>query len=87
MAPPFMKTQIDIKSALFGLGVGILVAFVIGAASPPSPETGRYQIAGTANQGLVLDTVSGEVWSAHFPSTHSVPNNTAFSRPKNGDKN
>jgi hypothetical protein len=32
-----MKTQIDIKSALLGLGAGILVMLVIAAASPTVP--------------------------------------------------
>ena len=80
-----MKTQIDTKSALFGLGVGVLVTFVIGAASPPGPAIGRYQIAGTANQGMVLDTATGEVWSSHFPSDRGSADHQ-FAKPKNGEK-
>jgi hypothetical protein len=80
-----MKTQIDIKSALFGLGVGVLVTFVIGAASPPGPAIGRYQIAGTAGHGLVLDTATGEVWSGFFPSDRGATG-PGFMEPKNGEK-
>ena len=60
-----MKSKIDIKSALFGLALGVVATFAV-AASTPSGTVGRYQIAGTANHGLVLDTVTGQVWSAFF---------------------
>ena len=60
-----MKSKIDIKSALLGLGFGVLATLAI-AASSSSSAVGRYQIAGTANHGLVLDTVTGQVWSAFF---------------------
>jgi len=60
-----MNTRIDIKSALLGLALGVLATVAI-AASTSSGAVGRYQIAGTANHGLVLDTVTGQVWSAFF---------------------
>ena len=62
-----MKTKIDIKSASFGVIVGVLATLLIGAASPGQP--GRYQIAGTANHGLVLDTATGQVWSTYLSSS------------------
>jgi hypothetical protein len=79
-----MNTKIDIKSALFGLGVGVLLALGIAAASSPG-TVGRYQIAGTGNQGLVLDTATGQVWSAYFPPDRGKTDGD-FSQPKIGDK-
>ncbi len=61
-----MKKTIDIKSALAGLAAGVLVTLAIAAASSPSTN-GRFQIAGTSNQGLILDTQTGRVWSGYFP--------------------
>ena len=63
-----MKTQLDIKSALIGLGIGILDMLGIAAASPPGP-VGRYQVAGTGNHGLIIDTATGRVWHGFFPSS------------------
>ena len=63
-----MNTKIDIKSALIGLGVGVLVTLGIAAASSPG-SVGRYQVAGTGNHGLVLDIATGQVWSGYFSST------------------
>lgn len=63
-----MNTKIDIKSALIGLGAGVLITLAIAAASSPT-AVGRFQIAGTGNQGLVLDTVTGQVWCGYFSST------------------
>jgi hypothetical protein len=62
-----MNTKIDIKSALIGLGVGVLVTLGIAAASSPG-SVGRYQVAGIGNHGLVIDTATGVVWSGYFPS-------------------
>ena len=79
-----MNTKIDIKSALFGILIGVLVTLAIGAAAPSGP-VGRYQIAGTGNQGLVLDTASGEVWTAFFSSGGGKTDGDFF-LPKNKEK-
>ena len=63
-----MNTKIDVKSALIGLLLGVLVTVAIAAASSPS-QAGRYQVAGTGSYGLVLDTVTGQVWSMFFSSS------------------
>jgi hypothetical protein len=60
-----MKIQIDIKSALVGLVFGVVVVLCVAAASP-SGAVGRYQIAASHEQGMVLDTVTGKVWSYFF---------------------
>ena len=68
--------KIDLKSALLGLVLGVIVTAAIGAVSSPA-QVGRYQIAGTGNQGLVLDTVTGQVWSAYFSSGGGREDKTA----------
>ncbi len=60
-----MNTTIDIKSAVPGQGVGVIATLVIAAASSPGPA-GRSQIAGTGNQGLVLNQENG-VWLTAKP--------------------
>ena len=61
-----MNNKIDIKSALIGLCLGVMTMLAIGASSS-TPTVGRYQIGGTASHGLVLDTVTGQVWSSFLP--------------------
>jgi len=58
-----MNHPIDIKSALIGLCLGVTAMLALGASSPTSGPVGRYQIAGTATHGLVIDTATGKVWS------------------------
>ena len=79
-----MNTKIDIKSALFGIVIGVLVTLAIGAAAPSGP-VGRYQIGGTSNQGLVLDTATGEVWAMFFSSGGGKADPDFFV-PKNKEK-
>ena len=79
-----MNTKIDIKSALVGLAVGILVTLGIGATSLPA-SVGRYQIAGTGNHGLIIDTATGQVWRGYFPSSSGNTDGDFFT-PKMGEK-
>jgi hypothetical protein len=79
-----MNTKIDIKSAIIGLGVGVLVTLGIAAASSPS-AVGRYQIAGTSNHGLIIDTATGQVWRGYFLS-HEGGTDADFFKPKFGEK-
>ena len=79
----FMKTNLDIKSALIGLGFGVMIMVGIGAAS--SGSAGRYQIASTPNHGLVLDTATGQVWST-FLSSSGGRADRDFYEPKIGQK-
>ena len=79
-----MNTKIDIKSALFGLAVGVLAMLGIAAASSPG-TVGRYQIAGTGNHGLVLDTATGQVWSG-FLNPNGDKTDGDFFQPKSGAK-
>ncbi len=79
-----MNTTIDIKSALLGLGAGVLITLGVAAASSPG-TVGRYQVAGTGNHGLVVDTATGRVWSAYFPSNEGKTDPDFF-QPKIGEK-
>jgi len=79
-----MNTKLDTKSTLLGLALGLLVSLGIAAASAPG-AVGRYQIAGTGNHGLVLDTATGQVWSGYFPSNGGSTDGD-FSQPKLGGK-
>jgi hypothetical protein len=80
-----MKTKIDTKSAVIGLGVGVLVALGVAAASSSGP-VGRYQIAGTSNHGLILDTVTGRVWTAYFPPNQGTTDGDFFTAKINEQK-
>jgi hypothetical protein len=80
-----MNHPIDIKSALIGLCLGVTAMLALGASSPTSGPVGRYQIAGTANHGLVIDTATGKVWRAHLPASPSISNGDFFD-PKAGEK-
>ncbi len=79
-----MNTKIDIKSALVGLGVGVLITLGVAAASS-SGSVGRYQIAGTGNHGLIVDTTTGQVWSGYFLS-NGGKTDPDFFQPKIGEK-
>ena len=79
-----MTAKIDSKSTALGLIVGVLVTAAVGAASSPGP-VGRYQISGTSDHGLVIDTVTGQVWSGQFVA-HQGKTDPDFFSPKNGEK-
>ena len=68
-----MKTKIDLKSLLIGLLVGV-VAILVVAAESPSNQTGRYQITGSLNYFMILDTQTGKVWTENLPANSSRAN-------------
>jgi hypothetical protein len=76
-----MKTTIDIKSALIGLLLGVLAAVAVAAATSAG-QTGRYQVAGTGNHGMVLDTATGRVWTMFFSSSGGRTDGESFYQPK-----
>lgn len=79
-----MNKQIDLKSALIGLGLGVLVTLGIGAVSSPT-SVGRYQVTGTGNHGLIIDTATGKVWRGYFPSNEGRTDGDFFT-PKIGER-
>ena len=80
-----MNHPIDIKSALIGLCLGVTAMLALGASSPTSGPVGRYQIAGTATYGLVIDTATGQVWRAHLPANPRI-SDVDFFKSKAGEK-
>lgn len=72
--------RLDPKSALLGLLLGVLATLAIGAASSPNSGVGRFQIAGTANHGMILDTATGQVWTTYFSNTGGRMDNDFFQR-------
>jgi hypothetical protein len=80
-----MKNKIDIKSALIGLCVGVVAMLAIGASSSQLSAVGRYQLGGTASHGLVIDTVTGQVWSKYLPQDGGGTDGD-FAKPKLEEK-
>lgn len=74
-----MKTQLDTKSILLGLLLGIIATIGI-AATHHNGQVGRYQIMGTERYGWIVDTATGEAWS----SQHNHGRKTPFYKPKLG---
>ena len=62
-----MKAQIDIKSVLCGVAIGVLAVFAIGAGTS-SNEIGRYQISAGQGSSVIVDTKTGQAWG-YWPST------------------
>jgi hypothetical protein len=61
-----MKTQIDIKSALCGLVIGVLAMFAVGAEQQSSNPAGRYQTASGSGFITIIDTTTGQAWCANL---------------------
>ncbi len=76
-----MNIKID-RMTLVAFVAGILVTAAVGAASS-SAQVGRYQVAGTGQQGLVIDTVTGQVWQNYFPPNQGS-GDPDFFKPKLG---
>jgi hypothetical protein len=76
-----MKTHIDIKSALCGLGLGILAMLAVGAGSSSS-QTGRFQIATEGSVALLIDTETGQVWTKCWRTADDYKSDEDFSEPK-----
>ncbi|MGO8838080.1 MAG: hypothetical protein ACLQAH_06090 [Limisphaerales bacterium] len=74
-----MKIQIDIKSALLGIVVGIVAVLAIGAGTS-SNEVGRYQISTTPNFAIIIDTKTGQAWGSIYTQTSnsSIRNDPNF---------
>ena len=61
-----MKITIDLRSALVGLVAGVVLMFTLGAAGAAPTGSGRYQVSTGADHGLLVDTATGQVWSARL---------------------
>ena len=68
-----MTRSIDIKSALVGGFVAVIVLFLVGAVIYVQPNHyGRFQIETNNEHAFILDTATGQVWSEMFPDLQSV---------------
>ena len=60
-----MNTKIDVKSALFGLAIGVLAMLAIGAADSGPSQIGRYTCAaGGGDTLLIVDSTTGRAWAS-----------------------
>ncbi|HVM50082.1 MAG TPA: hypothetical protein VMU04_18785 [Candidatus Acidoferrum sp.] len=80
-----MNTQIDLKSALVGLGVGVLIMLAVGAAGPAT-DVGRYQACTGAGFVTIIDTTTGQAWGANLsapvPGFQGVPGGFWDKKPR-----
>ena len=83
-ALPPMKTQIDLKSLLCGLTIGVLAMFAIGATEPSNP-VGRYQVSTAAGFVAIVDSQTGQAWGANLASPGFTGVHNGFWEKK-GDK-
>ena len=65
-----MKAQIDLKSVLCGVAIGVLAVVAIGAATS-SNETGRYQVSAGQGAAVIVDTRTGQAWG-YCPQTTAL---------------
>jgi hypothetical protein len=72
-----MKTQIDIKSALLGIVVGVLAVLAVGAGTA-SNEVGRYQVSTAASISILLDSKTGQAWVYVLPGVGGRNDNATF---------
>jgi hypothetical protein len=72
-----MKIQIDIKSAVCGLIIGVAAMFALGMDS--GGAAGRYQVSsGGQDSAFIIDTITGKAWAFQPPSTAQWRNDSGF---------
>jgi len=76
-----MKAQIDIKSVLCGVAIGVLAVCAIGARTS-SNDVGRYQVAAGQNSSVIVDTKTGQAWGFIPQSTAQYRMDGNFWDPK-----
>jgi hypothetical protein len=57
-----MKIQIDLKSAVCGLMIGVAAMFAMGAGESSSNQAGRYQVSTGAGISVMVDSKTGQAW-------------------------
>ena len=63
-----MKITIDLRSALVGLIAGVVLMFTLGASIGSVGTGGQYQVAGTATHAVIINTQTGQAWTALLSS-------------------
>ena len=70
------------QSAILGLISGVIVVLVLGAALPAGTNSvGRFQVAGTASHGIIVDTQTGQAWTTLL-SQQTGTSDRDFRKPK-----
>ena len=81
-----MKTQIDLKSAAFGLIIGAAAIFTLGDVTATN-DNGRFQVAVASGASgrveLIIDTRTGQAWNAKDDYTLNKDDGDKFWAPKN----
>ena len=80
-----MKTQIDLKSAVCGLIVGVAAMFALGMDSSSANQVGRYQVqtcpGNPSGFAVLVDTSTGKVWMANG-TANQLRSDSDFFDPK-----
>ena len=58
-----MKLNIDLKSVLAGLAIGVAAMLTIGATESETHKSGRYICAAGGEVLLVVDSTTGQAWA------------------------
>ena len=75
--------KLDLRSALAGVGAGVLLTLCVGAATRmPVGPVGRYQVTMSEARGLVIDTMTGQVWASQL--SRNPRSDEDFFKPKAG---
>ncbi len=72
-----MKSNIDLKSIITGLVVGIAVMLVLGAESR-SNYNGRYQVSSAQGFAVIVDSQTGQAWGFGTANTTQFRNDPNF---------
>lgn len=54
----------NIKQLAIGLILGVALVTAIGAMVPGTPAVGRFQLGTDGGRAIVIDTMTGQIWSA-----------------------
>lgn len=60
--------NINLKSAVIGLLIGIVAILVVGAGEEPAGKVGKYQITGGSGFFVIISTETGQAWFANMAS-------------------
>lgn len=85
-----MSRSFDMKSALIGGLLAVLVLCLVGAVPFLHPDYyGRFQIETNQTHAFILDSATGQAWSSEFRSPEShiiIPPDPNFHEPKTFDR-
>ncbi len=77
-----MRVKIDLRSVCIGMLLTALLACLMGSGAFTQPEEfGRFQIETNSSYAFVLDSATGQVWSAPFSEDSgsvAVPDSNFF---------